>query len=221
MLNAKLEESGYVATVEDVQEIAREALEATEHASGSRMTYLRVLVGTTQNELGIPQTARRTKARAPTPEETRKQLEALEAVQERFYRVIRQAVEGPPLTEDERSMEPRVAYDRRAGFARSAKATLKAWIASGNTLKAIVPAQVTKYGLQQDIAKREPGDKRAPSEKRVLKLTGKLVDRIMDAPPAQALALLEVAIARLSDALREVGRVKLDVAVKEHMVVAH
>lgn len=204
-MNVKLEENGYVATPDDIQEITRSNLSASALSADSRMTYLRALVGTTQNELGIAQGRRRTVPAPWAPEEGKRQLEALEAVHKRFYEAVLKAVTAAPLTEEDRGKDRAGVYSRRANFARSSKSVLRSWLLSENSIRGLVAAKVTKYALQAEIKKRTH-QARAPSEARLLKYADRLLERIRaGGKPEEAIALLETVISRLVNGLTELG----------------
>lgn len=224
-MNARdYESNGYVATPVDIQEITQGALDASALSQNSRMTYLKVLVGTTQSELGIQQTKRRTVPAPMTPDDTKKQLEALESVHERFYEAVMKVVQSTPLLEEERGRDRRLVYAARANFARSAKSTLRSWLLSENNIRSLVAGKVTKYGLQAEIQKRRsPAQARAPSEKRLVTAADRLLERIRHAgSPEDSIRLLEAVIGRLVAGLGELGvetTTRLEDAVRDHKLV--
>lgn len=220
-MNVKeLEDKGYVASNQDIEEITQSALDANALMSAGRATYLRVLIGTTQQQLGIALGRRRSVPPPMDEAETARQLSALETVQDRFYPIVMKIVEGRPLTDDERSLERRLVYARRATFARTAKATIRAWILSGNNMKGLTASKATKYGLQAEIVKRRsPAQARAPSERFLDGVTRRLIERVKSARSSQeSIKLLEHVISQLVSGLVEMGvetTTKLEEAVAE------
>lgn len=221
MNTKQLEQNGYVATPDDIREITQESLSARSALVGTGMTYLRALVGTSQSQLGMPQAKRRTVPAPMTPEEVKRQLEVIEEVHERFYEAVMKVVSSVPLQDEERSIERRLVYASRANFARSAKATLRAWILSNNNLRGLVAAKVTKYALQAEIAKSGGSqDTRAPSEKRLVTQADRILKRIqMAGTPEDSIRLLEVVISRFVAGLSDLGvetTTKLEDALQNH-----
>lgn len=218
----ELESKGYVASAEDIEAITQAALDATALGGTSRMTYLRALVATTQQQLGMTQTRRRGVPPAMDEAEIRRQLEALETVQERFYPAVMRTVQATPLLEDERGQDRNAVFNRRATFARTAKATVKAWISSGHNLKGLVASKVTKYALQAEVVQRRVVG-RAPSQRFLTGVTSRLIDRIKAArSPEDSIRLLEGVINQLVSGLMELGvetTTRLEDAIKDHKLL--
>lgn len=218
----ELESKNYVASAQDIEEITQQSLDATALGGTSRMTYLRALVGTTQQQLGFTQTRRRGIPPAMDEAETHRQLEALEIVQERFYQAVMKAVQATPLLEDERGQDRSAIFNRRATFARTAKATVKAWITSGHNLKGLVAAKVTKYALQAEVVQRRVVG-RAPSQRFLTGVTSRLLRRIKTAKsPEDSIRLLEGVINQLVSGLMELGvetTTRLEDAIRDHKLL--
>jgi hypothetical protein len=218
-----LEQKNYVASNEDIEVITQSALEASHLAGASRATYLRALVGTTQQQLGMA-VAKRKGVPAPVDEaETKRQLEALEIVQERFYAAVIKVVSAAAIGEEERSLDRATVYQRRATFARTSKAALRAWILSGHSLKSLVPAKVTKYALQAETQKRRGQPIRAPSTRFLTGFTERLMARIKAAKsPEDSIRLLETVISKLVMGLQDLGvetTTDLDDALENHKLL--
>lgn len=218
----ELESKGYVASTQDIEAITQSALDASALGGSSRMTYLRALIATTQQQLGIAQARRRGVPPPMDEAETRRQLEALEVVQERFYGAVMKTVQATPILEDERGLERGAVYNRRATFARTAKATVRAWVMSGNNLKGLVPSKVTKYALQVEVVQRRGGT-RAPSQRFLTGIISRLLTRIKSAKsPEDSIRLLEGVINQLVSGLMELGvetTTRLEDAIRDHKLL--
>lgn len=194
-----IETNGYVATVKDIQALARDAVEAGQGLEGTRATYLRALIGTVQAELKA--------------EKGIEALAALSAVHKRFY----EAVLGIVVTADiqdtgrlkpEEKKRRALERNRRSNFARSAYSTLKAWLkVEGHDIADLIAAKATKGQLieQTPRAKRkahamDPAKVRA----RVEVLVDKVIDQtkgLAGADPTEARAVLDAALQRIAKAL--------------------
>lgn len=218
-----LEQNNYVASDADIEAITQSSLEATNAAGATRATYLRALVGTTQQQLGIAVTRRRGVPPPMDPAETDRQLAALETVQERFYAAVMKAVSAAPIGDDERGIDRLMLYQRRATFARTSKAALRAWILSGNNIKGLVPSKVTKYALQAETQKRTGNPVRAPSTRFLTGFTERLMARIKAAKtPEDSIRLLETVISKLVLGLQDLGvetTTDLDEALTQHKLL--
>lgn len=218
-----LEQKNYVASNEDIEAITQAALEASNLAGASRATYLRALVGTTQQQLGMVAGRRRGVPSPMDDTEMKRQLDALEIVQERFYAAVIKIVSAAAILEGERGLDRGTVYQRRATFARTSKATLRAWILSGNSLKGLVPAKVTKYALQAETQKRTGQPIRAPSTRFLTGFTERLMTRIKAAKsPEDSIRLLETVISKLVMGLQDLGvetTTDLDEAMEEHKLL--
>jgi hypothetical protein len=140
------------------------------------------------------------------PQETTRQLEAIEEVHKRFYEAVMKAVQGTPVLEHERGQERRLVWAARANFARSAKSTLRAWVSSGNNIRALVPGKVTKYALEAEIVRHRGHPVRAPSERFLEGAASKLLERIKAAKsPEESIKLLESMINKLVAGLMDLG----------------
>jgi hypothetical protein len=219
-----LESKNYVAAPEDIIAITRESLDATERSQEVRGTYLRALIGTTQNELGLAM-GKRKRIQAPmTEEETKRQLEAMERVHERFYKSVLDVVTKHPIREEETGMKREVLYSRRANFARSSKSTLRAWLLSANDIRTLTASKVTKYALTAEIVERRgPQQARAPSEKFLTRFATRIIDRVKKAQSTeQQVRLLEVVIQQLVSGLLDMGvqtTTNLEEALRDHKLL--
>lgn len=124
---------GFIATVANVEALARE--HATSHNAANRTgaTYLSILIACTQQRIAAG-SARRTK----------NALDALEAIHKELYPGVLKgvAVKG----------ESTVETSRRATFARTNKSTLAAYLKAGKPLSELNPHDTSKRWLRAAIA---------------------------------------------------------------------
>ena len=141
-LIANIAKRHYLATPADVENLARSFQEAQDTRTNTRGTYFRVLLAAVQKDvLGKPVLrALRGPAKAMTDEDTKAHLEALEAANEPLYAAVLRGVEAPGLDAKERN--------RRSGFARSATATIRAFIRAGGDIRRIPVPQATKNAMR-------------------------------------------------------------------------
>jgi hypothetical protein len=170
-VTAKLEHNSFVATAADIEALTKEQLVATATSVRSKVTYLRALIATTQDKLGLAPRVRQGKG-APVklkPEEIVVQLAALEEVHANFYTAVLKAIDDTPLTEDEKPKSGRTSAAaikaRRATFARTAMSTVRTWIKAGRSLAGIAPSRITKGAL---VIQHGQKKKRLSSPKRLL-----------------------------------------------------
>ena len=219
---SELESKGFVAAPEDIREIAQTALAASAQNGETRATYLKALVATIQAELGMPQTKRRSVPAEMDESETRKQMEAMERVHERFYKEVMAVVSSIPPRDEEQGVDRSVLYANRATFARTAKSTLRSWLASGHNIKGLVASKVTKYALAAEVTRKQ-AQVRAPSEKFLIKATGKLLERVKAIPNKEhAIRLVEILIDQMVKGLVEMGvqtTSKLEDAMRDHKLL--
>lgn len=218
-----IESKGYVATAADIEALTQSTLVAERDQAQAGSTYLRALIATTQAELGISPAKRRA-AFAMDDAESKRQLSALETVHTRFYEAVLKAVQSAAVLDEQKHIDRKLIYARRANFARSSKSTLRAWIVSGNNLRGLQAAKATKYGLIGETQSRTGVlRKRALSEKQALNSAQRLLTAIQASPDSStAVKLLEAVISRLVVGLTELGvgtAPKLDEAIREHKLV--
>lgn len=167
-VTAKLEHASFVATAADIEALVKEQLVAATTSVRNRTTYLRALVATTQDKLGITPRVRQGHMTKLSPEDQKVQLEALENVHTDFYTAVQKAIEETPLSDEEKPKTGRTSSNaiktRRATFARSAASTVRGWIKAGRDIGAIAAAKVTKAMLHVGGPRR----KRAMSAKRLI-----------------------------------------------------
>jgi hypothetical protein len=151
---SNLESKGFVAADADVVVVTKGIIDATQNAEGGRGSYLRMLIGTTQHELGVAPRKRRQKAEKLSAEGIEEQLKALSAVHERFYAIVTTTVTDAVAGTKDKALE----VNRRTNFARTALGSVRAWIRAGGDITSLAPATATKAMLAV-----ETGTKPQPS----------------------------------------------------------
>lgn len=158
-LETSLHKRHFVATDADISELAVEHMAATVSQSSLNQNFLRALIGTTISELGAEARDKTPKERAKleTAAAIRQQLEAMEKVFDRFYRILfKSYLEGPtdpdslPRSLGADASKKDIAHSRCTKF-RSAKSTIKAWMRLGHDITLVAPASITRYALESDI----------------------------------------------------------------------
>lgn len=186
----------YVASDADIRQLATESLQARSTLDKTRSTYLRVLIGTAQEEIR--------KAAAPAGDQ---QLSIARQVHRRFFRVIEETV----MTKDIKPADRAHERQRRTGFARSASSTVNGWLkVEGHDLLTIQAAKASKMQMAREAAPRNP---HMPTEERTMAKVHRYVEGLMAAvrPFAQlddnagrARELLEEAVQTLTAELRKI-----------------
>lgn len=149
---SKLEDHDFVATDQDILDLATTVLAASQQSDTGRRNYLKTLVATAQKELGVAPRLRSTPgADKLDAEATKQQIAALNAVHERFYAIVTQvAQESVPVGTKDRGIE----VNRRTNFARTALSAIRRWVRAGNDLTALAARSVTKAALAIDAPRR-------------------------------------------------------------------
>lgn len=193
-----LEQRGFIATADDIERLTHQVIDSKNLSRDAHSTYLRALVASTQDKLGL--TGRRKQPQALTPAEVTQQLEGLEAVQKVFYEAVLRAVAVAPAQDDERGLSKADMIQRRGTFARTAKASLRAFIATGHSVAGINVARVTKYQLQEGVKAVETTP-RSMTKKSLSKKVLRLVEaiRARSKNPQEANKMLKEAIQMLRD----------------------
>jgi hypothetical protein len=184
-----------VRTDADIIELVTKHDDALTARDTARATYLKALVATTQDELGVPVRLRAGRAAELSADDTAVHLTAFEKVQQRFYAAVLKAIgEGPPKERN-----------ARANFARSAASTLRRWIKAGNDIRALAAARVTKASLRVGGG---AGRGTAPPARRVEQLAGRLTagaEELAKTDKAAAITAVEAAMTRLATLLISMG----------------
>jgi hypothetical protein len=195
---AHLEKNQYVATAADIENLTKEQLTAVSTQVRGRTTYLRALIATTQDKLGVALRQRmQGQPTKLTPEGITAQLTALEEVHGGFYEAVLKAIDDTPLADDEKPKTGRGSANaiktRRATFARTAKSTVRSWIKAGHDIAAIAASKVTKAAITLKTGQRR---RRAVSPKR-------LVSRVEKQSKVLIASLLELAETDKEAAVKE------------------
>lgn len=197
-----LESRGYVATDEDIRDIASGFLDALSNADGSRRSYLRALIGTTQHELGITPRTRPGKPQKLDDETLAKHLAVLEAVHERFYKIVFQttAEKIPPGPNKPKEV------NRRTNYARTSMFAIRTWIRAGNDISTLVPAKVTKGMLAVQKKRRRPSTSRLATraERQTAQLL-RTVKILASTDREAAVSELEALMRKLAAQITELG----------------
>ena len=139
-----LENKDFVATDEDITRLAQSVLTASQESDSSRRTYLKTLIATTQQTIGVAPRMRTSKDVKASPEEVRAQIAALNTVHERFYALVTQvAQESVPAGTKDRGVQ----INRMTNFARTALSAVRRWVRAGNDITALAAHAVTKASL--------------------------------------------------------------------------
>lgn len=141
---------GFIATATDISNLTHSLLNADRTAVEGRTTYLKALVATTINELGVK--ARKHAGKAPklNAESISVQVGALAAVHERFYAaVLEVASKGIGNGRGQKK-----ELNRRTNFARTSLSAVRAYVRAGHDLTYVIVAKVTKSSLAVDRPRR-------------------------------------------------------------------
>lgn len=196
-----LESKNYVATPADIAALARAYSEALTASGNVRGHYLRALVATTQDALGVKPRLRTTATDKPTLDANgiKAQLDALEEVHGRFYQVVLDTMDGKNAEE----------RNRKSGFARSAMSTVRAYVRAGFDITLLAAARITKAALAAVVPTKRAravslGVLRRQAD-RALTTLYKIGDALSKADKAQAVEVLESAMAKLGSKLASLG----------------
>jgi hypothetical protein len=145
----------YIATKKDVEQLMLDRLRADSVLGTTRNTYLRMLLATAQKRLGLSVVRAPRSAIAATDDVLLSHAQMVESVHSEFYEVIKAvAAKTPKDPDDIRDIETVMAS--RLVFARSAYATIRAWILRGrHSLASIVAAKAIKREMAELTPARE------------------------------------------------------------------
>lgn len=142
-----LESKHFVASPTDVEAITKAVLDAQLSNREGRATYLKALIATTQDALGILSKAHRG-ATGKTSAETRvQQILAVEQTHKVFYAAVCKAAR------DHLGKRSAIELNRATNFARSNKSMLVRWLRAGNDIAGLSAAKVTKASLAVEAAR--------------------------------------------------------------------
>jgi hypothetical protein len=191
----------YVMTEKQVEQLAHDTMVAADSATTGGNTYLRVLVTACQAQLG-----KATKRKSALDD----QMTVLDNVHSRFYAAVLRGittaeiepVEG--LEAGQQRMRTR-ERNRRATFARTAKSTLAAFVASNGDLRTLDVPTCTKQSLRKAIGTESEGTKeQAAIERSVRGLVRVFTSRAREHPD-EARSGLEEVIGALQETLESLG----------------
>lgn len=198
-----LADKGFLATEEDVAKVAQSVLNAIADADNGRRTYLKVLIATTQNELGSKPRVRAGKTAKLDAAGVAEQIKALDAVHERFYAVVLKVVgDSVPTGTKERALE----INRRSNFARTAMYVVRGWVRAGNDLTTLGVQSVTKSSLFIKRKSKPPSGRvlKARAEKESKSLVGTLM-ALADADKEAAVEELQLIMGQVASQLVALG----------------
>lgn len=203
-----IESKGYVASVKDIEALVLSRCDAGTYISDSRTTYLRALIATTQDKLGINPKGVRTNAVADR-EVLQAHALALEETHTVFYEAVQRAAKQASVASDDVRPKADIVASRIV-FARSAYSTVRSWILRGeHPLNAIVASKATKRGLADATPKRAVSDKpKTFKPDKVMKLGKDMLETIVVAAKEDkdaAVAALHDLINLLSHGFDDLG----------------
>lgn len=187
-----LETRSFVATPADVESVARQ------HITGMQVpaTYLRMLIATTQSELGV-EPRQRTAARIGKldADTLTLHLTALDAVHDRFYTIVLRVAQESYKGARERNAA--------TNFARTAVSTLRSWIRANHDIRDLAAARATKESLRRATPTRSRAGPRRTRGlvKRLQTMTTRLDELIANVPEdnrPEVRAAVEAAIQKLA-----------------------
>lgn len=154
----KLETNPAGATDSQVEQLAHARYTAGVEVSRTDGIYLHVLVAACQAKLGPLRRGRGPSAAS--------QLSVLEGVHDRFYAAVLRGITTADVTAEDGLEAPEaqrrtLERNRRSVFARTAKATLVAYVRAGQDVRALNAKTVSKAQLRASIAPPPPSDKTA------------------------------------------------------------
>lgn len=148
-----IEANGYVATAADIEKLVTQRIESGNMIATSRTTYLRALIATAQDKLGISPKAVRTGKQADD-DTIKAHALALEEVHTLFYEAVQRAAKAAAIHADEQRPKADIVASRIV-FARSAYSTVRSWLVRGkHSLSSVIAAKATKQSLVADTPKR-------------------------------------------------------------------
>jgi hypothetical protein len=229
-----IEKANYLATADDVQQLATNYLDAQQAVSRIHGTYFRILVARTQEAVcGKPTLRARSGPTPPLSDEARAEhLAAFEKINAELYEAVRKAtipseLENRATLGTDEANRRSLERNRRTNFARSSASTLRTYIRrGGNVLRLVVPT-CTKNAVVGMIPGTD-GDE-APSEDRTRRNVERaatrivtLVQGIATEDKEAAAALLQQALSHVAGALLALGiraTTKPEVAAAEHRLL--
>lgn len=210
---ATIEENGYIATASQIEALVKARIEGGNLFTTSRTTYLRALIATTQDKLGISAKAVRQGKDKADDATIKEHATALEAVHEVFYEAVQKAAKETAIVDGDRPRPKADIIASRIVFARSAYSTVRSWLVRGkHPLSSVIAAKATKQSLAAATPKRATVSSmaraRALRADPILKQGKTLLERIVVAGKADkdaAVAVLHDLINMLSHGFDDLG----------------
>lgn len=171
----------YLATPEQVQQLARAHWSANEEASQGSRTYLAVLVALVQRRV------KRTKKSEA--------LAVFENLAASIYQDVIAGVSEPGMEKTE--------VNRRATFARTAASTLRSYLASGHPIEDLDPATVSKGQLRKLVVPPEPVERSERIMSRAIKSVRSVITKMAKADKVKAMRELVQMIDQLQEQLTD------------------
>lgn len=200
-LNQTIASRHYLATDAQVRELATLNYESGEQAVATRGTFLRVELAALQAAvMGAPKLRAGGKAQQLEKDAV---LAALKEVHARLYSIVLEAIttddiaDGPKLRKAEKTRRA-LERNRRSNFARSAKATLMAYVRCGGNVSTLAVPQVTKAMLQAEIAKRKPQPDASEQAERIANRMAAQIERIKEEDQELAQAVSQRLVSALA-----------------------
>ena len=120
----------------------------------------------------------------------------LESVSQPYYAAVLRGVGPPEIDSRERT--------RRATFARTAKATLVAWVREGGDIRALDVATVTKTALRAEVSNSR-AEKGFNAEQRIERAQAAILDVAARATPQEARNYILTVMSALQNALDDLA----------------
>lgn len=207
----------YVATPDQIAQLARFNLKSLEGSESVRGVYLKCLIAGVQKDLTESVTEL-------------EQDKVLQQVHERYYGAVLKAVttreikDSAKLPVEERRVRAQ-ERNRRSNFARSAKSTLLNFIRADGDVQTLDADKITKGELHAfAVSMAVPRMPAKPLSQRVVERLGdfeELVRELADADKPRAVQALEQSMERLSVLMIELGATYTDrgeIAVRDHKI---
>jgi hypothetical protein len=228
-----IQKANYEADDAAIETLARQYHESLQAQGTTRGVYLRVLLAATQKAVSGHVTLRARRKAADIPDDVRAtHLTAFEACNTRLYSAVLRGVVSSEVEDREglRAEERRkraLERNRRTNFARSAAATLRAFIRGGGDVTALAVPTATKMGIAAatDTPSRPRVSGAELARRRIQRAAERLsalVESLAGSDKAQAVEALRRAMAPVNELLmRYAGKpvTRPDQAVAEHRLL--
>lgn len=201
-----LESRGYVATEDDIRNLAGGVIDALSSANDNRLHYLRALIGTTQHELGAPSRHRTVKGTKIRDEDVlNSHIEALEAVHAKFYGIVMKTTKEKLAGITSEGGKKGDEVNKRTNYARTAFSRANRWVRAGNDITSLVAAKVIRTALEVDGGKR-----RKPSPSRLATRATRQTKQLLETLRTLAAADHDAAMAGLEALMKKLVALELN-----------